>query len=287
MLARSPRTRPPALAPFLVAALSLASLACSGSSEADGDDDDTGGSSTGGSSTGGTSTGGTSGSGTGGASGSGGTPAYCDAAFMPTDPTAIIDDIEDGNSLIAPVADRNGSWWITSDGTEGTITPMSGAAPPPEQILGKRCESEYGIRVTGQGFTEWGANVAIGFRYEGMEMPIDASDFSGVMFWARVGETHSSPVRVQFQDTNTYPNGGVCDPDPASGTEQCYDGWGTTLTPLDTEWRLYKIPFSRVTQQNFGYASEALDTTALYTLEWIVQQNTVFDLWLDDVWFYE
>ncbi|HEX6272381.1 MAG TPA: hypothetical protein VFZ53_05055 [Polyangiaceae bacterium] len=271
--------------PIASVLIAFSSLACSGESQGDGGegDDDSGGSSTGG-----TGTGGTAGSGTGGTSGSDGTPAYCDAAFMPTDPTAVIDDIEDGNSLIAVVSDRNGSWWITSDGTaEGTISPMSGAAPPPERILGKRCESEYGIRVTGQGFTQWGANVSIGFRYEGMEMPIDASDFSGVMFWARVGETHNSPVRVQFQDTNTYPNGGMCNPDPASGTEQCYDGWGTALLPLDSEWRLYKIPFSRVAQQTFGYAGEALDTTGLYTLEWIVQQNSVFDLWLDDVWFYE
>jgi hypothetical protein len=120
-----------------------------------------------------------------------------------------------------------------------------------------------------------------------MLQPIDASDFRGIMFWARVGETHNSPVRVQLQDASTFPEGGVCDPDPASGTEQCYDGWGTAVIPISTEWRLYKIDFSRTAQQGFGYGGEALDPSQLFTVEWAVLQNTVFDLWIDDVWFYE
>ena len=28
-------------------------------------------------------------------------------------------------------------------------------------------------------------------------------------------------------------------------------------------------------------------TTAVYGMEWIVEKNTVFDLWIDDVWLYE
>jgi hypothetical protein len=273
------------LAPLGAALLSLASLACSVESDSNGGegDDDSGGSSTGGTS----GTGGSAGSGTGGASGSGGMPAYCDAAFMPIDPTALIDDIEDGNALIAVSGGRNGSWWVSSDGTpEATIEPPSDAAPAPERILGMRCDSEYGMRITGQGFTNWGANLSLGFKYEGMPMPIDVSDFSGVMFWARIGETHSSPVRVQFQDSSTQPEGGVCNPEPGAADE-CYNGWGVELAPIGTEWRLYKIAFSRMTQRDFGYRADAIDTTALYDIEWGFQPNTVFDLWIDDVWFYE
>jgi len=272
------------LVPLGAALLALASLGCSGESDTNGGEgDDSGGSSTGG--TGGT--GGTAGSGTGGASGSGGMPAYCDAAFMPTDPTALIDDIEDGNALIAVSGGRNGSWWVTSDGTpEGTITPPSGAAPTPERILGMRCESEFGMRLTGQGFTNWGANLSLGFKYEGMPMPIDVSDFSGVMFWARIGETHNSAVRVQFQDSNTQPEGGMCNSEPGAADE-CYNGWGVELAPISTEWSLFKIPFSRMTQRDFGYRAGAFDTTAIYDIEWGFLPGTVFDLWVDDIWFYE
>jgi hypothetical protein len=269
------------LLPAVSLVIATGSLGCSGNSEADGDDEeDTGGASTGGTA----GSGGTSGS--GGMSGSGGVPPYCTADFRPTDPTALIDDIEDGNSLIAMVQTRNGSWWVTTDGTDGTITPPNDAAPPPERILGGRCESEFGMRLTGQGFTQWGANISIGFRYVSDQEPVDVSAFRGVMFWARVGETHNSPVRVGIQDSNTHPNGGVCDPTP-DVPEQCYDGFGTQVVPIGTEWRLYQLDFSRMTQQGFGHQAEALDTTALYGMEWTVMQGTVFDLWLDDLWFYE
>jgi hypothetical protein len=266
---------------FLFAA--AGSLGC-GSSTADGDDEDESGGGGSGGTTGTAGSGGTSG--TGGSGGSGGVPPYCMTEFGPTDPTALIDDIEDGNPLIAMVQTRNGSWWVTTDGTAGTIAPPNDAAPPPERILGGRCDSEFGMRLTGQGFTQWGANISIGFRYVSDQEPIDASAFSGVMFWARVGETHNSPVRVGIQDSNTHPNGGVCDPMPDSA-EQCYDGFGTQVLPISTEWRLYKLDFSRMTQQGFGHQAEALDTTALYGMEWTVMQGTVFDLWLDDLWFYE
>ena len=58
-------------------------------------------------------------------------------------------------------------------------------------------------------------------------------------------------------------------------------------SPIDTNWRLYKLDFSRMAQQGFGHQADALDTTALYGMEWTVMQGSVFDLWLDDLWFYE
>ena len=141
----------------------------------------------------------------------------CPAEAIVVDPTAIIDDLEDGNGFIAEVGDRNGGWWISSDGTaDGTIEPPADAAPAPERILGGHCGSEYAIRVTGQGFTDWGAVVSLGFRYTSEQEPIDASEFSGFQFWARVGELHTGPVRVQLQDSTTYPEGGLCDPEPGS-----------------------------------------------------------------------
>lgn len=232
-------------------------------------------------------TGGTGGAG-GTASGTGGSSnADCLASFGPVDPTALVDDMEDGNSLIAVTASRNGSWWVVSDGTTtGTIQPPSDAAPPPERVPGGHCGSSYAMHVTGQGFTNWGASLSAGFRYTSQAESIDASAFRGVMFWARTGDTNSSSVRVQFQDSNTRPEGGKCD--PADGNpDSCYDGFGTTLAPLDTEWRLYKLDFSRMTQRDFGYRADALNTAELYDIEWNVDASSIFDLWVDDVWFYE
>lgn len=234
------------------------------------------------SNTGGMGGGGGMGAGTTG----GGTSApECDAGFGPIDPTAIIDNMEDGDPLIAQVLDRNGSWWVTGDPTpEGMVTPPSNAAPLPERILGGRCDSQRAIRVTGQGFKEWGAVVSAGMGYDTKSTATDASTFEGVMFWARVGETNSSKIRVQFQDSQTYPEGGICNPVPGS-SDECYNGFGTEL-PIDTKWRLFKLVFSRMTQRDFGYRGAGLDTSQIYTIEWNLDANSVFDLWVDDVWFY-
>jgi hypothetical protein len=228
--------------------------------------------------------GGGMGAGTGGSGTSG---PECDAAFGPTDPTALIDDMEDGDPSIAQVLDRNGSWWVTGDPTPGgTVTPPSGAAPPPERILGGRCDSRRAIRVTGQGFKEWGAVVSVGMGYDTQSTPTDASSFQGVMFWARVGETNNSKVRVQFQDVHTFPEGGLCKPERGAPDES-YNGFGTELVPIDTKWRLYKLPFARMTQRDFGYRADSLDPSQIYNIDWNLDADSVFDLWVDDVWFYE
>jgi hypothetical protein len=202
------------------------------------------------------------------------------------DPSLLIDDMEDANPAIAEVNDRSGSWWLATDMTDGTITPAANQEAPPERIPGGRCGSKYAMRVTGEGFTAWGATLVTEFRFTGDAMPIDATAYRGVMVWARAGESNTSPIRVQFQDGNTYPQGGVCDPDPST-PEGCFNGFGSALLPITTEWQLYKLEFSRLGQREFGLRTDALDTSKLYAMEIGVVQGTVFDFWVDDVWFYE
>jgi len=227
---------------------------------------------------------GTGGSGSGGSGGN--QNADCSPAQGPIDPTALIDDLEDNNGQIAQTSGRNGSWWISTDGTDGTISPPADAAPSPERVPGGHCGSSFAMRITGQGFTNWGAVLSAGFRYTSQAEPIDASSFRGVMFWARTGDTNSGTIRVQFQDANTRPEGGKCN--ATAGTpDECYNGFGTDLVQLGTEWRLYKLDFSRMAQRDFGYRADALDTTQLYDLEWNFQASSIFDLWVDDIWFYE
>ncbi|MGC4086618.1 MAG: hypothetical protein QM756_01735 [Polyangiaceae bacterium] len=242
-----------------------------------------------GNATDGANQGGTGGSGgaTGG-TGGGLSQSVCDAAaaFMPIDPTAMLDDLEDGNGAIARVGKRNGSWWVSTDGTAGTITPPADQPPIPEKILGGRCGSKLAIRLTGSGFTNWGAVMSVGMAYSSQPDPVDLSAFKGLMLWARVGEQNTSAIRAQFQDSQTQPEGGICTNDMVS-SEQCYDGFGTTLTPIDTNWRLYKLDFSRMAQRDFGHHGDALDTTAIYDLEFNLEPNSTFDLWVDDLYFYD
>lgn len=261
---------------LLALPLLAAASACSGESTdlATGGAGAGGGAGKGGNATGGNATGGSS-------------NEECPSSLDPIDPTALIDNLEDGNGQLVATATRNGSWWVVSDGTPaGTIQPPADAAPSPERVPGGHCGSNYAMRVTGQGFTDWGASLSAGFRYTSQAETIDASAFSGVMFWARTGDTHSSGVRVQFQDSSTRPEGGKCNATSGS-PDECYNGFGTQLVPLDTSWRLYKLDFSRMTQRDFGYRADALNTAELYALEWGFDASSIFDVWVDDVWFYE
>lgn len=226
--------------------------------------------------------GGAAGASTGGAS-TGGADPRCAVQVGPIDPTALIDDLEDGNGALPLVGERNGGWYFASDQTPGASAapaPDQSAAIEAEAIPGGRCGSRYAIRVTGQGYRDWGTVVGVGLNWE---RAVDVSAFRGIRFWARRGEQHSVSVRVQFQDKNSAPQGGVCMQEAGN----CYDNFGTDLVPLDTEWQLYQIDFGRLEQRDFGVPADALDTRNLFTIEWALGPGTVFDFWVDDLWFYE
>jgi endoglucanase len=206
----------------------------------------------------------------------------------PIDPSLLIDDLEDRDRFIAPVAGRTGGWSVYADESGGTLEPPAGSSPVPARIIGGRCGSEFAMRISGQGFSEWGAGMNVGFRFENADLGVyDASRYAGVRFWARTGETHTSSVRVRFQDRNTYPVGGICDPGDLVGANACYNAHGQGLVPLGNEWRLYEIAFDRVTQENLFGSPSPFETAHLFSLEWLMQPGSVMDLWIDDVWFYE
>lgn len=221
--------------------------------------------------------------------GGGGAPGneHCAEEFNgPLDPSALIDDLEDGDGLIAEVGGRNGSWWLTTDDSDGTIEPAPNMQTPPERILGGRCDSSYAIRVTGADYTDWGAVLSIGLRFDAAQLPVDLSDFKGISFWARTGEQHSSSMRIQFQDSTTHPEGGLCS-EGSGGSDDCWDGWGTEIAPLGEDWQLYRIRFSSLAQRNYGLAGEAFDTENVYAIDFNIEPNSVFDFWVDDLWLYE
>ncbi len=222
-------------------------------------------------------------------------PAETDSSTEPAcekrllvDPTMLIDDMEDGDGLAATTGIRNGGWWVSTDGTAGgEVEPPAEQAPSAEHIVGGRCDSRYAMHVRGSGFTDWGSVISVTFRYTSDVTPFDASAFRGITFYARAGKESTAPIRVQLQDSSTYPLGGVCN--PASGApDECYNGFGMPLATLGTEWQKLTLDFSEIMQrEGWGYQADALDTANLYTLEWSIDPDHPFDLWIDDVWFYE
>jgi hypothetical protein len=231
------------------------------------------------------------GSGGGGGGGAGGNGIACGDSNQAIDPTALIDDMEASDPAIAMIGGRIGSWWAGGDPNSpaGSITPNGLAASEP--IPGGRCGSMQAVRITGQGFAEW-AVLTTTMRWDSVDggataaQPYNAQGRSGVRFWARVGDTSTDQIRFSISDKYSRPEGGLCVENGPIG-ETCYDTHGTPLTGLGTSWRQFQIPFSGLTQRQFGLPRpEGLDTSAIYTIDFNFPMESVFDFWLDDISFY-
>lgn len=235
---------------------------------------------------------------TAGAGGEGNAPSEleCPDPNDAVDPTAALDDLEDQDGLLLRNAGRNGGWWTAGDETPGSsivpeLSDFTGLPATPEAIPGGRCGSQFAMRVTGQGFNDWGALLGIslgyGTRPNGEEggVPYDATGIQGVGFWARIGDTSTNQVRFALSDKTSEPDGGLCVENGGEGKE-CYDTFGVYLTQLDTTWRHYRVPFSGLSQENFGYPADALDTSTLYTVQFNFDSGAIFDLWVDDLYFF-
>jgi hypothetical protein len=208
------------------------------------------------------------------------------------DPSAFIDDLEDADSLIPTVNGRSGGWWAAGDETPGaTLVPPPFDLAPPEAIEGGRCDSKVAMRVTGQGFVDWGSLLGVtlvhGERTDGEEgnLPYDASAYSGLEFWARIGDTSTDRVRFAVSDVNSEPYGGICTEEPGSA-DQCYDTFGAYLNGLTPGWRHYRIPFTSLIQRQFGLPAAAAATNALFSVQFNFEPGAVFDFWVDDLAFY-
>lgn len=228
--------------------------------------------------------------------GAGGAPVVAALAVGCTDPEPgvldYLDDMEDGDDRILGRDGRAGQWYTFHDATEGTLNPDQGTTPMMEPIPGKRCgASAEAMRVTGSGFTDFGAGFGFTFHYgvgdagASMELPYDASRYKGLTFWGRIGDPSISGVRLSIGDKWSRPAGGVCTIE--TGPNTCYDTFGASFT-LTTTWQRFTFDFGQLGQQGFGLPRPTLDTANLMTFEIdIPPASPVFDIWIDDVAFYQ
>jgi hypothetical protein len=230
---------------------------------------------------------------TGGAGGGAGpAAASCPDTGGPVDPTAMIDDMEAPDPPILMEGGRNGGWWAGGDKVSPNASIVPDGNATAELIPnGGRCGSRYAVHVTGQGFTSW-AEVTVALRYGALDggatglLPYDAHTRTGVTFWARIGDTSANQVRFAVSDEATRPEGGVCDASAPTGPTSCYDTFGVDLTALGTGWTQYRIPFAGLGQRNFGLQEPALNTSAIYTIDFNFYVGEIFDFWVDDIAFY-
>jgi hypothetical protein len=140
--------------------------------------------------------------------------------------------------------------------------------------------------MQGSGFATWGAGMGFNFNDPGNGeggsnmMTYDASAYSGLMFWARVGSASTASIRLNISDKQTDPAGGICAP-----MAKCSDDFGVALT-LTTDWQAYTVKFSDLAQEGWGQAvATGFDAKNVYAVHFQVTKGSTFDVWVDDLYF--
>lgn len=106
----------------------------------------------------------------------------------------------------------------------------------------------------------------------------NARRYLGIAFWARVEVGSSNVLRFNVSDRNTVPEGGVC--------VECWDHFGATIV-VDSSWRQYRFSWDQLRQRGWGSPLlDAIDTTALRSVEFDVPEGVSFWLYIDDVAFF-
>jgi hypothetical protein len=196
----------------------------------------------------------------------------------------MIDDMEARSSSIIPSAGRVGAWYAYNDGTAGgTLTPAAGSAFLPAKVEPPRGSSAYAARMTGSGFTQWGAGMAFNLNDPGdgkggsAKAVYDGSAYTAITFCARAAASTSLRVNLATKDTDA--TGDVCSP-----AAKCADHFGKGIS-LSTDWTQYTIKFSDVAQVGWGQAIPTFNPAQIYSTQFQVAQGATFDVWIDDVQF--
>lgn len=212
----------------------------------------------------------------------------------------LIDDFEDGDSLLVAAAGRNGNWFTFNDGS-GIQLPAPGSETLPEVV---DASANFVLHVTGRDFSPnrqqpdgsfpfFGAAVAASLSNDpttGRVMPYDASSYSGIRFNFRMAFPQSTPVQLAFlvgtSATTPVEDGGTC-------TANCYDDFGFVgSVPFSPLYFSGGFTWDQLVQQGFG-TQVTFDPATILFIKWIVSfpdagQSSAadrFDFQLDDLAF--
>jgi hypothetical protein len=196
----------------------------------------------------------------------------------------VIDTLDEANNAIE-LQDGEGLWYVFHDGsTDGVITPNTGELVIPVTLPTPRDTSLLGVHVTANDlFTSWGAGVGFNLNAPNPDTrrKYDVSSQTGIVFWARA---HTGTVTLRLKVvtadiTADTESGGEC-------TADCSDAFGYVIELTDA-WQEYSVPFSDLTQQGWGYSpAGGFDPTGVLTVQLHADPRIAFDIWLDDVGFF-
>ncbi len=208
-----------------------------------------------------------------------------DETPVATGSAPLIDDMEDGDSMIVEKEGRVGSWYAYDDETAGGKRTPAGDEFPMEGLKVSRAGSTKAAHFTASGWKEWGAEFGLEFNNpEKDAVQYDAAVYKGVTFWALAAEGSALDVTVNLRDKNSAPGGGLCLDD--GGEKEC-KSFSHEIELEEGAWKQFTVLFSELAQEPGGYHGESgkLLANALYALEFGTYPNETYDIWIDDLSF--
>jgi hypothetical protein len=210
------------------------------------------------------------GMGDGGSSGSGG----AGGAKLEAGTVLLIDSMEHGGDGISG-AGFSGHWYLFNDQTDGGVeTPYPFMMTSLDVANASLPTSTSAAHAAGSGFTGFGCGMgfsitaAAGGKY-------NASAYTGITFWAKVGAGAATHITVSTFDTRAEVGCTKCGDEPLSS----FDATNT--------WAKYNLPFSNFRQAGFGDPQFGLfDPNGFGGAQFYVGGANKFDLWIDDIAFY-
>ncbi len=187
--------------------------------------------------------------------------------------------MEDMNGSILSMG---GAWYTYNDETMGAMqAPIVGDPFLMTKVPKANGASQYAANTTGNGFTTWGAGFGFDLNNDGVaKKAFDASQYTGITFWALAGAGGATSIRFNVGDSQTTQEAGKC---PAG---MCGDDFGATLT-LSADWQKFTFRFADMKAVNWSKANlAAIDKAGLYAVHFQASQNTTFDIWIDDISFF-
>jgi len=265
-----------------------------------------------------------------------------DAGQAPAHTHTKIDDMEGSTNAIQwppPPGATPGSWFTATACTQyDRISPPPGeitfgawsyaALPEPRETMpGTISTHATRLRTTATLVGIWGALAGIAFAgppdpdaavtpEAGVDdaghcvapentypnPPGNLTAYAGITFWARAESPGGRALRVQVNDANTDPRGGVCQEKNDTASDYCYNGFGVPVQLTDA-WRRYTLDFSQFEQRSgWGYhPPDGIDWSRVFTMSFEMdlpscsssgltmcaggEPELSFDIWIDDLYF--
>jgi len=195
----------------------------------------------------------------------------------------VIDDLEDDDATICASQGRYGAWYTAGDGTSADLSPASDAKFTPSRIASGRGTSRFAAHFAGAGFSDWGALMGFSLDSTGAgNVPYNASATGGIRFWMR----NDVPVTVGLLTPDTVPpaQGGRC---ADSATQHnCNNHFSYRIDTTSIDWVEYRVPYASLAQLQPG-GTAVFNLSELLNIEVVAGPNAPFDVWVDDIAFYE